>query len=89
LGWVFLLNWAVGGGVSLFGLIASFGAVAGESVDASQKARVLAEGISEAMNAFAISLLAMIIFTIVMLVLTYRYRWSRKDDDPRGNPPYR
>src|ERR1700741_2938777 len=35
------------------GLIMSFGAVAGESVDPSQKARVLAEGISEAMNCTA------------------------------------
>ena len=32
------------------GLISSFGAVSGESVDPSQKARILAEGISEAMH---------------------------------------
>ena len=32
------------------GLITSFGAVSGESVDPSHKARVLAQGISEAMN---------------------------------------
>jgi len=32
------------------GLIRSFGAVSGESVDPSQKARILAEGISEAMH---------------------------------------
>ena len=35
------------------GLISSFGAVSGESVDPSQKARILAEGISEAMNCTA------------------------------------
>src|SRR5438132_241414 len=35
---------------TVFGLIVSFGAVSGESVDPSQKARILAEGISEAMH---------------------------------------
>lgn len=35
---------------TVYGLIQSFGAVSGESVDPSQKARILAEGISEAMH---------------------------------------
>jgi len=35
---------------TVFGLIVSFGAVSGDSVDASQKAKILAEGISEAMH---------------------------------------
>jgi biopolymer transport protein ExbB/TolQ len=39
------------------GLITSFGAVSGESVDPSQKARILAEGISEAMNCTAFGLI--------------------------------
>jgi biopolymer transport protein ExbB len=43
------------------GLIKSFGSVAGESVDPSQKARVLAQGISEAMNCTAFGLLTGII----------------------------
>jgi biopolymer transport protein ExbB len=51
------------------GLIASFGAVSGEGVDASQKARILAEGISEAMNCTAfgliIALLALIFFAVL------------------------
>jgi len=38
------------------GLIKSFGAVGGESVDPSQKARILALGISEAMNCTAFGL---------------------------------
>jgi biopolymer transport protein ExbB/TolQ len=42
------------------GLIISFGAVSGESVDPAQKARILAEGISEAMNCTAFGLLAAI-----------------------------
>ncbi len=46
---------------TIIGLIKSFGAVGGESVDASQKARILAEGIAEAMNCTAFGLLAAII----------------------------
>ena len=51
------------------GLIKSFGSVAGESVDPSQKARVLAQGISEAMNCTAFGLLAAIIALIGFAVL--------------------
>ena len=40
------------------GLISSFGAVSGESVDPSQKARILAAGISEAMNCTAFGLIS-------------------------------
>jgi biopolymer transport protein ExbB/TolQ len=42
---------------TITGLIKSFGAVGGESVDPSQKARILAEGISEAMNCTAFGLI--------------------------------
>ncbi|MET0411244.1 MAG: MotA/TolQ/ExbB proton channel family protein [Polyangiaceae bacterium] len=45
---------------TIIGLIKAFGAVGGESVDPSQKARILAEGISEAMNCTAFGLLAAI-----------------------------
>src|SRR6187455_3056535 len=45
---------------TIVGLIKAFGAVGGESVDPSQKARILAEGISEAMNCTAWGLLAAI-----------------------------
>lgn len=43
------------------GLISAFGAVSGESVDPSQKARILAKGISEAMNCTAFGLIVAII----------------------------
>ncbi len=46
---------------TITGLIKAFGAVGGESVDPSQKARILAEGISEAMNCTAFGLIAAII----------------------------
>ena len=42
---------------TLLGLVMALGAVGGESVDPSQKARILAEGISEAMNCAAFSFL--------------------------------
>ena len=51
------------------GLITSFGAVSGESVDPSQKARILAEGISEAMNCTAFGL-------IIALIEPHRLRRS-------------
>ena len=51
------------------GLIVSFGAVSGESVDPSQKARILAEGISEAMNCTAFGLIVAIIALVAFAVL--------------------
>jgi biopolymer transport protein ExbB len=49
---------------TIVGLIRAFGAVGGESVDPSQKARILAEGISEAMNCTAFGLISAIIALI-------------------------
>src|SRR5438132_13175523 len=51
------------------GLIQSFGAVSGESVDPSQKARILAEGISEAMNCTAFGLIVAIIALVGFAIL--------------------
>lgn len=51
------------------GLIKSFGSVGGESVDPSQKARILAAGISEAMNCTAFGLGVAIIGLIGFAVL--------------------
>ena len=51
------------------GLIKSFGAVAGQSVDPSQKAAILANGISEAMNCTAFGLGVAIIGLIGFAVL--------------------
>jgi len=51
------------------GLIRSFGSVAGESVDPSQKARVLAQGISEAMNCTAFGLICAIPALLAFAVL--------------------
>jgi biopolymer transport protein ExbB/TolQ len=51
------------------GLITSFGAVAGDSVDPTMKAKILAEGISEAMNCTAFGLIVAIIGLIGYAVL--------------------
>lgn len=57
---------------TLVGMIKAFGAVGGESVDPSQKARILAEGISEAMNCVAFGLFLWIPSVIVAFALTRR-----------------
>src|SRR5688500_2989764 len=54
---------------TIAGLIKSFGAVGGESVDPSHQARILAEGISEAMNCTAFGLIVAIIGLIGFAVL--------------------
>lgn len=59
------------------------------SVDPANKARLLAEGISEAMNGISLGILFALASMIVMLVLTWRYHWSAKTPTPRGEPPYR
>jgi biopolymer transport protein ExbB/TolQ len=54
---------------TIIGLIKAFGAVGGESVDPSQKARILAEGISEAMNCTAFGLISAIVALMGFAVL--------------------
>jgi len=61
------------------GLIASFGAVSGESVDPSAKARILAEGISEAMNCTAFGLIVAIVGLIGFSILNGKTQ-SIEDD---------
>jgi biopolymer transport protein ExbB len=59
---------------TIIGLIRSFGAVGGESVDPSEKARILAEGISEAMNCTAFGILTAILALLGFALLS---RWSQ------------
>jgi len=54
---------------TIIGLIKAFGAVGGESIDPSQKARILAEGISEAMNCTAFGLISAITALVGFAVL--------------------
>jgi biopolymer transport protein ExbB/TolQ len=62
---------------TLVGMIKAFGAIGGESVDPSQKARILAEGISEAMNCAAFGLVLWLPSVIAAFALT-----SRTDKSP-------
>ena len=55
---------------TLLGLVMAFGAVGGESVDPSQKARILAEGLSEAMNCTAFGLAVWVPSVILGFVMT-------------------
>lgn len=59
-----------GGFRTIVGLIKAFGAIGGESVDPSQKARILAEGISEAMNCSASGLLFVLPALIAVKLIT-------------------
>jgi hypothetical protein len=62
---------------TLAGLVMAFGAVGGENIDPAQKARILAEGIAQAMNCTAFGLLIWVPSAIAALVLT------RNPSDPR------
>ena len=57
---------------TLVGMIKAFGAGGGESVDPSQKARILAEGISMAMNCAAFGLILWLPGVIAAFALTSR-----------------
>lgn len=63
---------------TIVGLIKSFGSVGAESVDSSQKARILAEGISEAMNCTAFGLLTAVLALVAYAVLT---SWAQQLED--------
>ena len=54
---------------TLVGLVKAFGAVGGESVDPSQKARILAEGISEAMNCTVFGIALWVLSAIILSVM--------------------
>jgi hypothetical protein len=62
------------------GLIKAFGAVGGESIDPSQKARILAEGISEAMNWTALGLAVWLPSMLTLLLVTRAHRESAPRD---------
>ena len=89
LAWFFAAVWALGAAWSVMGMLEGFGAISSESVDPSQKARILAEGIAESMNALAISAALLLFGAVVMLVLTWRYHWTAKPPNVPRDPPYR
>jgi biopolymer transport protein ExbB/TolQ len=58
---------------TLLGLVKAFGAVGGESLDPSQKARILAEGIAEAMNWTTFGLVVWLPSTIALIFLMRKH----------------
>jgi biopolymer transport protein ExbB/TolQ len=63
---------------TIVGLIKSFGSVGAESVDPAQKARILADGIAEAMNCTAFGLLTAVIAIIGYAILG---AWAQRIED--------
>ena len=63
-----------GGGGTLIGLLKSFAAVGGENVDPSQKVRILAEGISEAISCTAFGLVTWLPPVIALLLVRNKSR---------------
>jgi hypothetical protein len=77
-----LAVWLVGGLLGTgIGLVKALGAVGGESIDPSQKARIPAEGISEAMNCSATGLLA----TIAALIALGLFLRTQKEAGPKDS----
>lgn len=71
-----------------YGFVVGLGAVgrgvgSGESIEPSQKARVLAEGISEAMNFDAFGLAIGLVAALWLLFC--RWRWRRSSSPPSGS----
>ncbi len=66
---LFFVSPPLGVGLGLYG---AFSAVGGEDVDPSQKARLLAGGISLAMNSLVFGVLGFLVPTVVALVLFLR-----------------
>jgi len=62
------------------GVVTSLGAGSGESTEPSQKARALAEGISEFMNCGALGFLIAIVTALWLLFCTWR--WRRRSAPP-------
>jgi hypothetical protein len=63
--------------------------VGAEYPDTSQKARLIAETISELMNCTALCVPLYFVGACLMLFFTWRYHWSVKTPTPEGEPPYR
>lgn len=63
---------------SLLGALRVFGAIGGESVDSSQRARILAEGISELMNFSSVAVGIWIPIAATFLIVSMRAKKQPK-----------
>jgi hypothetical protein len=73
----------VGAEGTLVGLVKEFGAVGGESIDPSQKARLLGEGIAQGMNCIAFGVALWIPSLLIALVVER----TIADQKEGGEPP--
>jgi hypothetical protein len=87
--WVATGVWVLGAAGSILGLSRGFGSLSDERLAPSERQRALAEGISEAMKAFAFSTGILLLVALLMLGLTWKYRWSAKPIEVPRDPPYR
>ena len=70
---------------SLLGIaLCVLGAYGGVSSDPSQKAHIHPEGMSEVMNGVVLGMPPPLLVAGWKLGLTWRYRWSRKNQGTRG-----
>jgi hypothetical protein len=87
--WPIGLTWLAGTCATAYGFVLAFGAVSGESVSASDKAQMLAAGISESMNGTAFAAVGLALWALAMLALTYKFHWGARGPKTPGDPPYR
>lgn len=88
-GWAVAVVWAVTAAASTYALVSSARALDAEAADATQKARLLAEGISEAMHLALAGAGILAGGAGLLLVLTWRYHWAAKPPPVPRDPPYR
>lgn len=69
---------AIAGLGLVIGMLRAGGTIGGGDAEVGHGARLLGQGISEAMNCTAIGMVLAVVATAWMLGLTWRYRWSRR-----------
>jgi len=80
--WLILIWGAFGTGV---GLIKVMGATGGESLDPAQKAHIVAEGISEAMNCVAGALVLFLLYFLARFLIDRFFSNESKGNGSRGD----
>lgn len=84
---------AFGAVITMFGavsLLAAGGSAGnGDADGASQRSRLLAEGISEAINCGALVVAVAVVTALWLLLGTWRWYWAVRPPVVKGDPPYR
>lgn len=80
--WLILIWGAYGTGV---GLIKVMGATGAESIDPAQKARIVAEGVSEAINCVAGAVVLLLLYFLATFLIARFFRNESESDASRGD----